>query len=1244
MSLCPCSGLLRASLLLLLLARTAPAPGQDNPAGVGTLTAIDELDSLSNAGVVTGEPSMVGVAGAADDQNLFLNTGILEGGVTDPGDLDFDLLINQGIIMGTVSGVEEISNAGHIDGDVSGVVTAFNEGDLFGSLTFVPSLGPESAVYFQKAGASATDILMTELGDAFTFEGGAVGTIDTLGGNDEGDISGGATVGIIQMGEGDDTLQLQNGQLLTRTDMGGGNDTVLIRDGIMNQLSMGEGTDRVVLNRGVVAGSLGVNAIDFGQDEGVFRMTGGSVDGLIQFGSSGDTVELISGEVGEFAMGEGNDNVELVAGVVGRLDLGGGEDILTMTGGAIGLLEGSLGSDQIQILGGFIERITDATAPGPGNPSTLTIGRGATIGTARATTSIEVSGGDPSQLSIEGVVFGEILYSGEFTSGTNEIDISGAVLGVIRTSSGDDSINVTGLSEAGMDLGAGDDVVSTSTSGQIRDVLGTGILLGEGNDRYFGRGILEGTLFGGGGDDTFDLSEGSLTGFDAGGGDDRIDLRLDTVTFVNPSATVGLGGGHGGVGDVLNLSAGGNVVLTEDRFTGFEAITIRSDLNSAITLQGNQVAESSIALTGGHVKIVNDDFLDEAFIRRTELGGADALRTARVNVNSGAELSGNGLIELTGGVNELVIDGVLSPGEPANRIGQISIQGNYVQGAGGEIDFDVLGPGPLEGTVDSNKTHDLVRIAGQATLNGGILKVRTNGDTFRALTRWVVLDTSGGVEGTLRAEVLDATNLDATTRVKGNDLELVLKRNDLEFARTVSEDPLVGRYGPILDDALRTETPEFVELLNELSILGPGERGAVIQSVFAQNPLISIGQFTGTVTRRLDLLRSLAAGSPERAAGPRTASTRTRSRNRLAAVRQLSQVNPMPILGTVPDLVAGFAHPGSPEAPSRRRRTKQALEIVNQSGEGASEVEPPAVGGALDPEGDSQPDEAAAETEEADDPANGTWAQAFGIRSERDFGVPFRLQGSGATVGFDRQITRRMTAGMFAGASESRGSQGASRTQIQEVRTENLGAYVSYSKNHAYIDVVYDRGVYDIDATRLVAAGALTSISTAGYGAREGSLYSEAGWLYEPDDLLYFQPTLSLQRRSFDQDRIVETGGVAGTVTFEPLRFQTHQSGLGLRLFRVWKSADGTLFLPELKARWLHNFDHEGIFVQQRLASTASIVEFRTEDVSDENTGQFQVGITAYAKGNIEFNGTYYGEFGQNTEIHAASATVAYRF
>lgn len=298
---------------------------------------------------------------------------------------------------------------------------------------------------------------------------------------------------------------------------------------------------------------------------------------------------------------------------------------------------------------------------------------------------------------------------------------------------------------------------------------------------------------------------------------------------------------------------------------------------------------------------------------------------------------------------------------------------------------------------------------------------------------------------------------------------------------------------------------------------------------------------------------------------------------------------------------------------------------------------------------DSTTDSAAAEPEKPpsdseEDPQNGVWGQVFGVRSERDFGIAFELQGSGWALGYDRQIKDHFVAGVFGGLTDSNGAQGQYRTQTQKVDTLSFGAYGSYTQNHWYIDCVFDHGDYDIAARRLVTAGSTTFASAADYEATDNSLYLEAGWLYEPRSLLFMQPLTSMEYHHFDQDAIVETGGVGGILTADPIEFNTFQTGIGMRVFKVMSAGDETLFLPELKVRWMHNFNHEGVPVRQTVGSTQSVLDFQSEDLSDENVIHAQVGLSAYSTGDFEFNGNYFAEFGQNTKIQAATFTVACRF
>ncbi|AMX97695.1 hypothetical protein A4R28_31265 (plasmid) [Mesorhizobium ciceri] len=373
----------------------------------------------------------------------------------------------------------------------------------------------------------------------------AEGTLELFGGNDRFEMSYGDL-------SGDPFAPNVDANL----DAGAGDDTVIIQAGSIHDIDLGDGVDSVVISGsgtqvGNVTGGIGDDLISVGileVEEGVFFSE--PIVGIISGGEGGDTITIGGGNVEAVDAGAGDDQVSIGGNTAIELDIDGeaGNDTITVSGNATigGSIFGNDGNDTVNIDGG-------------------------TVGTTISPGIVDLAGGADIFNMTAGHVTGSVFGEG----GGNTYTVSGGTVdGSIYAGSQDDSVSISGNASVGIDPGEG----------------------GEGTDSV---GLEDG-------DDTFDMTGGTLAGAVSGGaGNDVITLRGGTINSflegndgndqILVSGGVLAGEVTGDVGDDLIVISGGAIGSSVSGGAGFDNVSVTGG-----TITGGIDAEH-VHLSGGTI-------------------------------------------------------------------------------------------------------------------------------------------------------------------------------------------------------------------------------------------------------------------------------------------------------------------------------------------------------------------------------------------------------------------------------------------------------------------------------------------------------------------------------------------------------------------------------------------------------------------------------------------------------------------
>ncbi len=367
------------------------------------------------------------------------------------------------------------------------------------------------------------------------------------------------------------------------------------------------------------------------------------------------------------------------------------------------------------------------------------------------------------------------------TVGGGTIINSGTIAGYNSATNADGTVNTgvgRGITLAGLDKDPTTDaVIPTEGIFANSEIINSGLIYGQNGGAIAVTGAANndtvtiineagGTLESGGsaavvaagGNDSTVIDDGTIKADDTG---DAINLGSgnSTVEILGGSASV-IGNMDGGTGtSTLNIAPGtGNSFTYDGAISDFATLTVNP---GSVILDGDSASfTGATTIAGGGLLEVGDAANPDA-----SLGGD-------VTVASGGMLRGHGTID-----GDVTNDGVVAPG---GSIGVLTINGNYVQYAGGTLNIE------LAQATAVGVGYDQLRVTGTASL-AGTLAIQLD-PTYAIVigAKSNILTAAGGVTGAFSTVTIDSplsayVTADAIETTDGVTLELAVPRNSPPF-------------------------------------------------------------------------------------------------------------------------------------------------------------------------------------------------------------------------------------------------------------------------------------------------------------------------------------------------------------------------------------------------------------------------------------------------------------------------------
>jgi len=482
-----------------------------------------------------------------------------------------------------------------------------------------------------------------------------------------------------------------------------------------------------------------------------------------------------------------------------------------------------------------------------------------------------------------------------------------------------------------------------------------------------------------------------------------------------------------------------------------------------------------------------------------------------VSVEQGAVLGGNGTI--TGNVSNF---GTIAPG---NSIGTNVINGSFDNGADATVAVEINNGGATPGV-----NNDLTVVNGPATVAGGTVEVTADSGDYQDSTRYTFLAATS-ISGQFNRITLNnlpgmhATLGYGSMLIGSNDFAtaffmLLRDQTNLAAIAETFNELQVANY---LDSAALGAGSELRTLLDEIVVLPADEQQTALNELTAQVNGTLAQLCVQNTTFLYSMLRrrvgsSLSNGCGDREDGPGWLSAnRTDER-------------------TASSALVGY----------RRRLDAARMR---------------------------------ARLDRDRSPGWGGWTAGYGFggNAEGDGNASGGVYGSGGTlVAIERQLADNALWGVF-GAYSNLSLRLKGLPQSALANQGLFGSYFLRDAGSTYLLTAGAIGFTGFSEQRQIAFGTINSRASAKYNGWQPSAYIESGLRWQFGRAM-LQPYGALQYIYLRQNGFSESG--AGLLNQSVGGIDTHslRGLLGSRIARPWVTNSGRVFVPELRAGWIHEF------------------------------------------------------------------------
>lgn len=685
----------------------------------------------------------------------------------------------------------------------------------------------------------------------------------------------------------------------------------------------------------------------------------------------------------------------------------------------------------------------------------------------------------------------------------------------------------------------------------------------------------------------------------------------NTVTLDN-GATLDLGTGVG-----LTNQFVGSLNLTDGSIVGsgqlqvFGATTLSSGSISAnlFLLSSPTKSGTGTVILSGQNFIVGG--IDVTAGSLYENGARQIGSVIGTTVASGATYGGSGTFNHT--LNHVFVQsgGTFDPGSGPGQVGTyttgtlLGLSGlNLQSGATLHVDFD--------GTASDKVVTPFASIDPGTSLF--VHGITGSSAAVAGPTRYTFLQTINGYSGTFDTIGDDLPMLDIVVEYGLNDVSFYLESSGGRYAvvgGTANEKAVGGAL-----DSMSSPTGDALDLVNNLNVLNTAQLQNALNQLSGESHAsasqVTVEQTTASLRTTSDYLRSTGDGDAD-------------------PTMVMRMPDPQQLFAR---LSPGQGMGGDPYAAPVTFKSRD-VDLVSYE----------RVGSRLAAKEEPKDLITLVSRESSLERTWDVWTVGYGQYGRIDgdgnaAGVHYNVGGANFGAGYylDDQTVVGVLGG-YAGSNVNGGGNGNDHSQIDTLQG---GLYARKGFGDHYLLGIVAYGRQNTDARRNLVFGGIDREAKSSYDGDEFSTWIEYGQNRQFENFV-LQPLAALQYVGLWQDGFTETGAGAANLTVGDRSSDSFRSSLGARLLKPYEYDNEMVLIPELSARWMHEFLDDGQAQQAQFGAVPG-AQFTTRGATaGTDFAVFGTGATLRMNRALSVNAHYFGQandqFFSHTGLGGLTAT-----
>jgi len=276
------------------------------------------------------------------------------------------------------------------------------------------------------------------------------------------------------------------------------------------------------------------------------------------------------------------------------------------------------------------------------------------------------------------------------------------------------------------------------------------------------------------------------------------------------------------------------------------------------------------------------------------------------------------------------------------------------------------------------------------------------------------------------------------------------------------------------------------------------------------------------------------------------------------------------------------------------------------------------------------------------------WIKGYGTTGHRDGDdiasrYDFTVGGTMAGIDFHHSPTAR--AGFALGYAKTNMDMKDLRDRGSEDSLQGA-VYSSYTPKGSrwYMDLAFAYSRNSYETSRYINFGTVSRAAKGSYKGSDLSGYIESGYRIPATGSFAITPHASFLALQNYRGGFTERGAQALSLVTDGVKTLSLQGALGVRAARDIRITKTFLLIPEVSARWVHEFGDDEALLDARFAGTPSNYFTVYSDRFDRDSGAFSLGITGKVRDDWGFFLAYDGQFRSKECVHAATGGVKFKW